>query len=453
MPILLLSCIVFLPACAPGGQARLDDLGDLSGADTQVDSASPTEAGSMDVELERIGDAWQQPGYDIYELPADMPTLSIEIEAEAMARLDADPFSAPDERGYFVDDEGKRHEVDLNYRGAYQFLNVMTYYDLRNWKVKFDEGDLYRDRREWNFNYEPYFTQKLAYDLFRFAGVGVPGPQHVVLMLNGEYQGMYLQYEDPDNKNWLRDQFGDDDGDLYKGAYDIPGETQCFADLTWLGPEDSDYYCHYNKKTNLDEASGDYSVLRDFIQELNDISDDDFPAWLEANVDVERLRSYLVVSNFISNWDSYPQRPKNYWLYQDLRAQRMVYIPWDLDNTFDPWVDGTYNQMGTTVSVLYDLLKNEYIAPNDGEGTERPLVRRMMSMDGQTEAYLERYRELSVSILSEDYLLERLDALSTIVEPEISGTDMARLSSNNDTLTTFVQQRTAAVEAELATLP
>jgi len=396
-------------------------------------------------------DSWTAPVWDPDALPASMPTVAIEIDAAAMARLDADPYDAPDERGVFVDGDGVTHEVDLSYRGAYALRNVMNRYDLRNWKVKFDGDDLYQGRREWNFNYEPHFRQKLAYDLFRFAGVAVPGAQHVVLTLNGEYQGMYLRYEDPDNKTWLAHEFGDDDGDLYKAAYDIPDQPQCFADLTVLGPDDADYVCHYAKKTNNNgDDETDFATLRAFISALNGVPNDELEGWIETDLALDSLRSTLVVGNFIANWDGYPLRPKNYWLYQDPRADRMVFIPWDLDASFGPDPDGTFNQMGATAPVFFDLLENDYRPVNDGEGTERPLVRRPMGLASQQAAYLARYRELHEGVLSAAYLEDRLDALTAIAEPELSDTDRERLAAANVTLRRFIRARSEVVTAELA---
>jgi spore coat protein CotH len=437
----VLTCLL-LTACQPRGVSLPVDSGDSGISDTH-------DSGSDDTGVEHIPDAWEPPVYDPYALPEDVPRVNIQLEPGALARLDADPFHAADELGVFIDGDGAAHEVEISYRGAYALLSVMNNYDLRNWKVKFDGDDRYLDRREWNFNYEPHFQQKLAYDLMRFAGLAVPGAQHVILELNGEYQGVYLQYEDPDNDHLLVHELGDDRGDLYKAAYDLPYEPQYFADLTVLGDSDEDYLLHYNKKQGEDD---DVSVLRGFIDELNQVPDADFADWLEHNVDVDRFRSYLVVSNFMANWDSYPQRPKNYWLYEDRRAERMVYIPWDMDGTFGPYADGSYNQMGTDASVLYNLFEQEYVPPHDDEGWDRPLVHRMMAIPEQEEAYLARYRELAASILNDAYLSERLDALTAMVEPELSSTDQQRLRSYEIQIRTFIERRSARVEEELTGL-
>ena len=412
--------------------------------DTAIDVVS-----EEDTVIETVPGGWEPPEYDTDAVPDGVRTINIEIDAAAMARLDADPWGADDERGVFVDDTGTRHAVDLNYRGAYALLSVMSYYDLRNWKVKFDAEDPHRGRREWNFNYEPHFRQKLAYDLFRFAGVAVPGAEHVVLKVNGEYQGIYLEYEDPDNSGWLQEQFGDEDGDLYKAAYDLPDEPQCFALLTWLGESDDEHRCHYTRKSGAGDE-GEYDALIGFLDDLNHLSDDAFSAWIEESVDVDRLISYLVVSNFIANWDSYPQRPKNFWLYTDRRAGVMVYIPWDLDGTFSPDIDSTFNQMGATAPVLYNLVASDYSPVHEPEGTERPLVRRLFSIESHRQAYLDRYAALSGTILSADYLSARLTALTEIVAPHASATDRSRMDAYTTSIQSFIEARTAFVAADLA---
>ncbi len=460
LALLVLALLSLALGCAPSdkgptlpGETGQDQLTETGTSETADPETATPDTASDDAPLESVpGTVWSAPEVDPYALPDTVRTVNIEIDVAAMARLDEDPFHAPDERGSFTDEDGVVHEVDLCYRGAYALLNVMSAYDLRNWKVKFDADDPYQDRREWNFNYEPHFRQRMAYDLMRFAGVAVPEAEHVALQVNGVYQGVYLQYADPDNKSWLMDWYGDDDGDLYKAAYDLPYETQYFGDLTWLGDADSDYTWHYTKMTNDEVSPEDVATLRAFLDDLNHLSDDDFAAWIEGAFDVDSLMSYLVVSNFIANWDSYPQRPKNYWLYEDRRAERMVFIPWDLDGTFSPSIDGTYNKMGTTAPLLYNLVESDYAPVHDTEGTERPLVRRLFAIESMQERYLARYAELSESILSEGYLSERLDALHTLTLPYASATDRSRMEGAKSSMATFISLRTARVQSELDAL-
>ena len=452
-PVLTAVLVLALSACSGSGSVlpATDSGSTGSGGDSgdTDDTSPPDDSASEDTAVEE----WVRPEADPSELPTRVMRLALELDLDAMERLDANPYAADDEAGVFVDEDGVRHEVELNYRGAYALRSVISAYDLRNWKVKFDKEDAWHERREWNLNYEPHLTQELAYDLFLFAGVAVPSSEHVILSVNGEEAGTYVLYEDPDNKDWLADWFGDDEGDLYKAAFDIPGEPQCFGDLTWLGEDDAAYDCHYAKKTNHKVAPGDYSVLRSWLDPLNHLDDDEVDAWFDAHVDVERFISYLVVSNFIANWDSYPQRPKNYWVYEDRRSERMVFVPWDLDGTFSPWRDSTYNQMGTTAPVLYNLEAQDYRPVHEAEGSERPLVRRLMASEARRAAYVARYKELNETILSREYLDDRVTSLMGLLLPEVSTTDRGRLESNESSLRQFIAERTKNVTEELATLP
>ena len=351
--------------------ADTDTDGD-SGSDTSndTDPDSDTETGSLTPFDPKKSDCVYAPlEVDTMALPEVAPAVNIDITPEQMAILDENPFDGADQLGNFQDEAAVQYsDIDINYRGAYALQTLMMDEDngeLRNWKVKFNKDQLYRERREWNFNWEPHLRQKLALDLLRFNGVAVPSARHVMLHVGGELQGVYLEYEDPDNKDWLCDMFGHDNGDLFKAAFDIPGSDKYFGTLEILGAADSDYQPNYSKKTNHKVAPDDFSVLRTFIEELNNTPDAELEQWLDSRFDVDSFIAYLVVSNFISNWDSYPQRPKNYWLYEDLHQQKMVFIPWDLDATFEEQYRSfpgfpQYNQMGTECSIFYNLASSEY---------------------------------------------------------------------------------------------
>ena len=95
---------------------------------------------------------------------------------------------------------------------------------------------------------------------------------------------------------------------------------------------------------------------------------------------------------------------------------------------------------------------SDYAPVHDIEGTERPLVRRLFAMDGIQEAYLDRYAELSETILSASYLDARLTALSDQLEPYASATDRARMASEESSVRSFIAMRTTTVEAELDAL-
>lgn len=434
--------------------------------DTGSDSVSDTDS-SQDSET-LISDDFKQSDcvyvpreIDTMELPEANSTVNINITAAQMAALDENPYHAEDQIGSFEDAAGTLYsDIDINYRGAYALETLMsgrTTSELRNWKVKFKKDEPYRSRREWNFNWEPHLRQKLALDLFRFNGVAVPSARHVELSVNGVVQGTYLEYEDPDNKDWLCDMFGHDNGDLFKAAYDVPEEDRYFGSLEILGSEDADYRPNYSKKTNHKVAPDDFSVLRTFIEDLNNTPDEAFEQWLDTHFDVDSFIAYLVVSNFISNWDSYPQRPKNYWLYEDLHQNRIVFIPWDLDATFEEQYEAfpgfpTFNQMGTECSIFYNLTTQEYEPPHEEEGVERPLVRRMMAIDKYMDAYVANYRNAIDTIFNPEYLIDRINQLTALIGEDLSMRDEEALDEANEQMKEYIQLRHDFIAAELDAL-
>lgn len=452
---------------------------------TSSGGTSDTKAGGNSTQLSGIGGSnlatggaggtttgWAEPTFDPSALPSTIPSVEIVVSDEARASLDAAPFYGEDVTGAFVDPDGKRHDViQVNYRGAYALLDLMDSDPVgrRNWKLKFPSDDRYRQRREWNYTFSPHLRQLLAYDLLRFAGVRVPSARHVRLLVNGEPQGLYIEYEDPDSKDWLWDMFGDKDGDLYKAAHDLPPsegqpDQKYFADTTYLGADDAAYPKHYTKKTNHEDPAiaNDYGVVRSFLERLNGVSDAEFPAWVESHLRVDSFVSYLVVSNFISNWDGFPQRPKNFWLYEVRREGKLAFIPWDLDATFQQFTSD-FNQMGTKTSILFNLRKLDYTPVHPQEGTQRPLAWRIMAVPRFEAAYVARYRELMTSILSETYLHSRIDALAALAEPLLTDaltgerrsgptTERSDFEEATTDLREFVTERVAAVNREIASL-
>ncbi len=392
-------------------------------------------------------------GAPLIELPTTVPRVSINISRENLRSLNRSPYRAEDVKGTFTDASGKSFEdVALNFRGAYALMKMIEAGSTRNWKVKFSKDSRYQDRREWNFNYEPHLRQKLAYDLMHFAGVPAAIPHHVMLSVNGVDHGLYLQFEDPDNKGWLEAQFSEHQGDLYKIGYDTPDDVRNrrFGELTYLGPDPSDYKNSYNKKMSRSGVSkDDPSSIVNFTRELNQISDAQIPAFFEARVDVDALISYLVVANFIVHWDGYPGRPKNYWIYLNPSTNKWSIIPWDMDAVFaQPWV---WNRDRGTSSSIFTQFDSQLPYRRHGdEGMERPLVRRLMKHQHYRDRYVDRYRELTRSVLNEPFLIHHITALTALIRNVASRADIANLDRDNARIARFIHTRSKHVQRELS---
>lgn len=374
--------------------------------------------------------------------------INIVVEQDSIDELETHPFTNEDVHGDF-DIEGEIfNNVELHYRGAYYLRWLMNHGSKRNWKVKFSKSNKFEGRREWNFNYENYIRQNLAYQVFKEAGVPVVSAENVILSVNGVKQGLYLKYEDPDDKDWLKEVFGDNDGDLYKAAYDMPNEEKYFADLSYLGPNDSNYFLHYRKQTNKKgDDEFNYSSIREFTELINHTPKDAFEEVIQKNFDVEEFIDYLVVSNFISNWDSYPYRPKNYFLYDNPEDSLWHYIPWDLDGTFQDY--GNRNPLRTTGSIFHYFDGVEPYNNTPTEPLERPLVWNLMEVDRFRDKYCFEYHQAIETFLRADHLVGIIDSIAEAVALNTNGQELIDFNIDVSKTKEFIFERIQNVKVEL----
>jgi hypothetical protein len=393
--------------------------------------------------------------------------VEIALDPQYMAYLDQNPFYDTSFSGTFSCDSALYAQTELCYRGAYTLYDQIYYKLLqRNWKVKTPKDQSYRNYRVWNYNYEPYLCHSCAYELMRNAGVPCTGMRQVVFYVNGVKHGLYSEFPDPDNKKWLKQTFGDTSdnfvGDLYKAATDKPNLTQkYFADCTVLGVNDSDYYLHFNKKTNDStvQAAANYGSIRNFIKILNETPDNQFADSINTYFDVASFLKYLIVANYTDFWDGYPNRAKNYWLYLNPRTGKWVFIPWDLDATFDP-VRSSANNMGTECNYLF--MHNEpnqnsyyttlYLTSDNGKSeiTPRPLFTRIMNVAKYRDLYRSMYKEALATYLKKETILGKIDSIAGIVrQADLSKADLFEINTSAANMTLYVQKRDASLEMQL----
>lgn len=397
--------------------------------------------------------------------------VEITIDSQYLSYLDDNPYYDTSFHGEFTyNDTGYYGKSNFSYRGSYSLNNLLNAkLPQRNWKFKSPKGVPYKGYKVWNYNYEPFLTHILAYILMHDANVPCIEMHQVVLYVNGIHQGLYSEYPDPDNKKWLKETFGNlsDNfvGDLYKAATDKPNITSKYlSDMTVLGENDSDYYLHYNKKTNdsTQEAAADYHSIRNFITILNETPDNQFADTIDKYFDVLSFLRYLVVANYSNFWDGYPNRAKNYWLYHNPYTKKWVFIPWDMDATFNP-LRKQYNNMGPECSYLFmygeSNLDNYYTriyATNDNgksEITPRPLFTRIMNIEKVRELYASEYKRSLSTYLKKETVLKKIDSIADWVKmASISSSDLLEIDTSVNDTKRFVELRTESLEKQLSSI-
>ena len=416
---------------------------------------NPTDAykGVFYIDDLAMGDSASIPAPRCTSVVPPLDTVNIVIAADSIKLLDQHPYDTSVYGAFYDGDSLYYPGVEMQYKGAYTLLDMLYKGPERNWKLKFPKTQLYTGDRKWNYNRDYTLREKMVYDLFGAAGVANTEPRYVRLNVNGASHGLYIEYVDPDIKNFLSRWFGDNDGDLYKSAMDLPGLPVYFGGLNYLGDKDSCYYFHYDKKTNNKDVPMDYSSIRKFVTMLTFIPNDQFYDTLNRYFDVPSFLKYLVISNFVNNWDDFPVRPKNFFVYQRSTDFKWFLLPWDLNSTFEMRYDPqTYYGMGAGASIFYFLYHPEIQHYSVGEDTLKVLVDRMMRYAQYRNAYVIEYRKALQTYLKPENLMSRLDSMERSLACNLSAYEYRLLQTDNAEVRAFIDIKSKAVAKELVSV-
>jgi hypothetical protein len=170
-------------------------------------------------------------------------------------------------------------------------------------------------------------NDRLAYSLYREAGVAAPRAVHARLIVNGELLGLFALVEQIDGR-FTRMNFPDGgEGNLYKEVWPVHQTEQPYLDAL---------------KTNEDENPSAARMIR-FADALAGANESTIEQVLGEWMDLDALMAYLAVDRAIENWDGIVGwwcvgdgcGNHNYYWYEETGQDKVWLIPWDLDNTFD----------------------------------------------------------------------------------------------------------------------
>ena len=264
----------------------------------------------------------------------EIPRVEISINPEHLSNL-LDPSNVFLDDLYpaqfkWIDSQGIEvmDSVGFRLRGNTSRLSAK-----KSFKVKFKGfgGSEFYGLSDLNLNGEhndpSVCRTKLAWDLYKQAGVPSPRSNHVELFINDEFYGLYMNVEHID-KDYLNVRYANPGGNLYKMTYG--------CDFRYLGTDPNNYKFGdprvFELKTN--EAQDDYSNLAYLMEVLNNISNPDYRCDLETIFDVDLYLRALALEVLIGHFDSPAFNQNNGYLYEDPVSGQIKYIPFDVDNTF-----------------------------------------------------------------------------------------------------------------------
>jgi len=300
----------------------------------------------------------------------------------------------------------------------------------KSYKFKFDEFD--KKQRFYGFkklNFSNGFRdpsllrEKLAYDLFREAGVPASRATFAKLYLtidghyDDEYIGLYTLVEQVD-KVFLNDRFSDTSGNLFK--------YEGMFGFVYKGDTKEAYEKEYEAK--LSKKQRDYSVLIRFIKLLNDGFDtgfdtlrtqptasalnpappeESFPEEIEKAFNVENFLSWLAVNTLLSSLDSYAGSGHNYYFYYNKNAGKFEFIPWDLNEAF-----GNHHRMANAQDMVELDIYEPYAKP-------KVLLERILRVPKFKEIYIEKIKALLDGPFQQSAMYQKIDALYEKIEKDV----------------------------------
>ncbi len=292
------------------------------GTITTTTSGGTTSGGSSSGGTETIPSA----GDPSEELFSDdvLPEFEIELSDSSFSALLSDPYTyVPGALIY----QGERYEpVGIRTKGENSWQPINAKPSL---KVRFDydvDGDgeadgpteFYGLERLTFQNMDNDYTmmhERLAYRLYRAAGIPSARATHALITLNGRFYGVYTNLETVD-KRMMGRWFEDDDGPLFEQW-----------DVEW-----QDAYIPYFE---LEYGEDDRTNLQGTADAL-EMGGELALAELEDHLSMEAYLAYWAVGSVVGQFDAYPYSDPgdDCHVYDDPTSGVLHYVPHGADETF-----------------------------------------------------------------------------------------------------------------------
>jgi hypothetical protein len=286
------------------------------------------------------------------------------------------------QKGFFSNwaTNGKKKPLKLDFN---EFITNGSYDNLKSIHLQngFKDPSLMRDM--------------LSYRILRDFGVAAPRSAYAKVYLNNTYWGLYTAVESV-NKTFLKEQFGNNDGNLYKALA---------TTMEYKGDDPTLYKEDFELKTN--ESENDWSRLIKLLKMIKETPDSVFSDSLRHYMDLESYFRTIAVDIAILNWDSHLDHGRNFYLYDNPNDGKFYWIPWDYNLSFaDPMFYGP--QYNLTIDLLRSLPEYDKILP-----------KRVFNNSSLTAMYLDYACELQQKTFTITHLYPIIDYNKTLIAPPL----------------------------------
>ncbi|WP_026931411.1 CotH kinase family protein [Glycomyces tenuis] len=313
---------------------------------------------------------------------------------------------------------------------------------------KYVDGQVYQGNRQISLRVESaredaVLTEAVAAEAVEASGQPSYDWTYSTVSVNGS-DAVTRRVVDIMDVTWVQEEFGADDGVLYKGS--------AGQDFAYQGEDPDDYEDDF-KQVNM-EGAADMRPIVDFLQWYDSADDETFAAELDEWFDIESLASYVALQNLLVNGDDMGGPGSNYYLWHDFETGLFSVIAWDLDLVLQnadlapeelPSMMRTYGPGGEAPPEGAEIPEDAVImGPGDMGGLE--FKERFLDVGAFDEAYMQAYDEFYERIYAGGAALEAVETAASAAE--LNGAD--GVAESVESLTAIIQDRTAFLEAALA---
>jgi spore coat protein CotH len=271
--------------------------------------------------------------------PHHLPTFHITLSEAAEQELRAHPYEYQPAGFRYVSDEHAEEvvlsKVGVRLKGRFSRRSLD---EKAPFKIRFNKyvsGQRFKGLRRLTLNnmiQDPStLRERLAYLVYREAGVPAPLCNHARVYVNDDYFGLYANVETLD-ESFLDRHFDPPDGNLYDT---INNRKVHYVDLV---PEARKYF-----ELETDNGVNNTTDLGELIR-VAQIEGPRFFREAGRIVDWEAFWRFGAVQAIIADWDGYFGSSNNYKIYHDVVSDRFIMFPWGTDQSFNIY-GGFYNNL------------------------------------------------------------------------------------------------------------
>ena len=200
---------------------------------------------------------------------------------------------------------------------------------------------------ELNLNSEYRDTSKIRniimLNLFKSFDFIVPETKLVNLVINGKYQGVYIDVENLENRAFKKRDI------TTPLLFKIADHLGYFAPAAHF----SDLQNKFEKKTYKDNENLSHEDVYMLILNCYYLDDDEFIQYFQDNFLVDNVLLYFALEYYAIVKDNFTS---NYYLYKDLDKNKWGFIPWDNDGSLGALWDGKYEYIeGSKYSPTFNI--------------------------------------------------------------------------------------------------